>query len=229
MADTATVTSRGSNAPLARLGQIPPRTAALAGGVTIAVFAVLGTAYAEAKDGGIVPSWFRVLPVGLNGEGTLPAIFSGLLLLAAGLLSFRASEVLGRPDERYAPLVVLGTVFTFMAFDEVFAIHGRLEEIIQQAWWKFYAPIAVVAGVCAVLVLRRVWSNVQVRTGFLAGGVCWLVAQLVEAQQYDGDVLVHRWTILPEETLEMTGSLLFVLALLVVVQSASRAPEATHP
>ena len=225
MADTATVASRWWNAPVARLEQVPPRTVAFAGGVTIAVVAVLGTAYAEAKDGGLVPSWFRVFPVGLNGEGTLPAVFSGLLLLAAGALSFRASGMLGRPHERYAPLVVLGALFTFMAFDEVLAIHERLEEVIEQAWWKFYTPLALVGGVCAVLVLRKVWSNAAARTGFLAGGACWLVAQLIEAQQYDGDVLVHRWTILPEEVLEMTGSLLFVLALLVIVQSAALVPQ----
>ena len=215
------LSAEGQSARIARFEQIAPQSVALAGGLAIAAFAVLGTAYAEAKDGGIVPSWFRILPVGLNGEGTLPALFSALLLLAAGLLAFRAAEALGGDGQRFRPLTVLGVVFSYMAIDELFAIHEGLEEVIHQAWWKFYAPLAAVAAVCAVLVLRRVWSLAAARAGFLAGGACWLVAQLIEAQQYDGDVLVHRWTILPEEVLEMTGSLLFVLALLVIVQSAT--------
>jgi hypothetical protein len=55
------------------------------------------------------------------------------------------------------------------------------------------------------------------------------VAQLIETQQYDGAELVHRWTILPEEVLEMTGSLLFVLAMLLVVQSVWTATRSTSP
>ena len=51
----------------------------------------------------------------------------------------------------------------------------------------------------------------------------------IETQQYDGAELVHRWTILPEEILEMTGSLLFVLAMLLVLQSAWPATRSTPP
>jgi hypothetical protein len=227
VADVAGRTAKGWPAPLARLEQVPAWTAALVGGLGIAAFAVLGTAYAEAKDGGLVPSWFRVFPVGLNGEGTLPAIFSALLLLAAGWLSFRSSEVLGSRAGRFGPLVVLGALFTFMSLDELLTIHERLEEVVHLAWWKFYAPLALVGAVAGVLVLRRIWSQPLVRAALAAGGGCWLVAQLIETQQYDGAELVHRWTILPEEVLEMTGSLLFGLAMLLVVQSAWPATRST--
>jgi hypothetical protein len=229
VADVAGLIAKGWPAPLTRLEKVPPRTAAVAGGLGIAVFAVLGTAYAEAKDGGLVPSWFRVLPVGLNGEGTLPAVFSALLLLAAGWLSFRASAVLGSRSDRFGPLVVLGALFTFMGLDEVLTIHERLEEVVDLAWWKFYAPLVLVGAIGAVLMLRRIWSHHLVRAALLGGGGCWFVAQLIETQQYDGAELVHRWTILPEEVLEMTGSLLFVLAMLLVVQSVWTATRSTSP
>jgi hypothetical protein len=200
-----------------RLAQVPPSRVALAGGAAIAAFAVLGAAYAEAKEGGPVPSWFRILPVGLNGELTLPALFSGLLLLAAGLLALRAGEVV-EPGRRFVPLSLLGALFVYMSVDEVVGIHEQLEHVVHLAWWKFYAPLALVGGVAALLVLRRVWDRTTVRAALVGGGACWLVAQLIETQQYRGEELVHRWTILPEEILEMTGSLLFVLAMLLLIQ-----------
>jgi hypothetical protein len=219
MTGVVKVSSKERAAPVDQLVRVPPRTVVVGGGALVALFAVLGGAYAEAKDGGLVPSWFRVLPVGLNGEWTLPALFSGMLLVAAGLLAFRASEVVG-DARRFRPLSVLGVLFVFMGLDEVLTIHEQLEEVVELAWWKFYAPVALAAGVCALVVLRRVWSDRQMRAALVAGGGCWLVAQFIETQQYDGTELVHRWTILPEEVLEMTGSLLFVLALLMIVQSA---------
>ena len=212
-----------------RLEAVPPRTALAAGGLGIAVFAILGAAYSQAKGGGAVPSWFRSVPVGLNGEWTLPALYSALLLLAAGALAIRASATLERPH-RFTPLLVLGGLFVYMAVDEVLTLHELLEEAVHLAWWKLYAPVALAAGVCAVLVLRRTWGLVAARWALLAGSACWLVAQLIETQQYDGAELVHRWTILPEEVLEMTGSLLFVVAMLVVLHPAvRRQPAALAP
>jgi hypothetical protein len=109
-----------------------------------------------------------------------------------------------------------------MAVDEVVAIHEALEEVVHLAWWKFYAPLAVVGAVCALLVLRRVWDHRLAAATLVGGGACWLAAQLIETQQYHGAELVHRWTILPEELLEMIGSLLFVLAMLLVLRDRPR-------
>jgi hypothetical protein len=195
---------------------LAPRTALLLGGLGIALFAVLGAAYAEAKDGGPIPTWFRSVPVGLNGEWTLPALYSALLLLTAGVLCFRAAWLV-TTSGRFTPLVVLGALFAYMGVDEFLAVHEHLERVVHLAWWKFYAPVAVVGGVAVLLTLRRIWAVVVARSALLAGGACWLLSQLIETQQYDGTELVHRWTILPEEVLEMTGSLLFVVALLAVI------------
>lgn len=211
------LTSSRTSSLLARLERVPPWTAAVAGGVGILLFAVLGGAYALARDGGPVPTWYRALPVGLNGEWTLPALYSALLLLFAGLLGFRASAAVARSG-RFAPLVALGGLFSFMSLDEVLALHERVENLVDLAWWKVYAPVAVAAGLCVLLVLVRVRDHRLARSALLAGGCCWLVAQAIETQQYDGARLVHRWTILPEEVLEMTGSLMFVLAMLLIAR-----------
>jgi hypothetical protein len=193
-----------------------PRAALLLGGLGIALFAVLGAAYAEAKDGGPIPTWFRSVPVGLNGEWTLPALYSALLLLAASALCFRAAWLV-TTSGRFTPLVVLGVLFAYMGVDEFLSVHERLEHVVLLSWWKFYAPVAVVAGVAVLLTLRRIWPVAAARSALLAGCACWLLSQLIETQQYDGTELVHRWTILPEEVLEMTGSLLFVVALLALI------------
>jgi len=193
-----------------------PRAALVLGGLGIAAFAVLGAAYAEAKDGGVVPTWFRSVPVGLNGEWTLPALYSALLLLIAAILCFRAAWLVSTAG-RFAPLVVLGVLFAYMGVDEFLSVHERLERVVHLAWWKFYAPVAVVGGVAVLLTLRRIWPVVMARWALLAGCACWMVSQLIETQQYDRTELVHRWTILPEEVLEMTGSLLFVVSLLAVI------------
>lgn len=202
---------------LPRLTNLSPPVVAVVGGVGILLFAALGAAYAMAKDDGPVPSWFRALPVALNGEWTVPAFYSALLLLLAGFLSLHASGVVVA-GSRYMPLVALGVLFSYMSVDEVLAVHERLENVVDMAWWKLYAPVATFAGLCALLVLRRLWDHVLVRCALLGGGGCWLIAQAIETQQYDGAELIHRWTILPEEVLEMTGSLLFVLAMLLIVR-----------
>ncbi len=204
---------------LSTFERAPPQRVAAAAGLGVLVFATLGAAYALAKDGGLVPGGFRWLPVGLNAEWSLPAAYSGLLLLATGLLAVRAGTM--RPPVRSSvALLGLGVLFTFMAFDEVLAVHERLEEAVHLAWYKLYAPVAAVAGVAWLAVVRATWPRRGVRLALIGGSACWLVSQLIETQQYDGAELVHRWTILPEEVLEMTGSLLFLLAMLMLVQTA---------
>ena len=106
----------------------------------------------------------------------------------------------------------LGALFAFMAIDEVVQIHERLEGATDANWQLVYLPVMAVAGGVWLLVLRRLTGGPRLL--FVAGAAAWVVAQLFEWVQRDGAVLTHRWTILPEELLEMTGSALFALALL---------------
>lgn len=200
---------------VARFGRTPPLRVAAVGGLAVLAFTALGAVYALAKDGGPVPAWFRSVPVGLNTEWSLPAIYSGVLLLATGLLALHARSA--RPSTALsAALLVLGVLFTFMAFDEVLAIHERIESAAGLDWFVLYTPVAVVAGLALLVVLRLSWDHRGVRLTLAGGGLCWLVSQLIETQQYEDGELVRRWTILPEEALEMTGSLLFLLAMLML-------------
>lgn len=76
---------------------------------------------------------------GLNGEGNVPAWYSGTQLLLVGLTFFALSLWFFQSDERLAPLrrllVVFGTVFTYLSADEVGQIHERLSALVQSWHW----------------------------------------------------------------------------------------------
>jgi hypothetical protein len=85
--------------------------------------------------------------------------------------------------------------------------------------------------------LGRIRSPVAASGAWVAGAAAWVVAQLFEKLENHGDVLVHPWMTLPEETLEMAGSSVFGLALLLWIQHqaaevplpASEAPRVLTP
>ena len=204
------------------------RRLAVAGLVAIAVVATLGTAYAEAKEGGRLESGLiRSLPLGLNNEWTLAAFFSGALLAAAALVAYLTAATSRSRPEAWL-LRGLALLFTFMAADEIFAIHERLESLTGVGWITLYSPLIAVGGVGWLLALRSMRPLPGAAAAFVAGGLAWAVSQALERMQYDDDgVLVRRWSILPEEVLEMTGSLLFGLALLALLQHRSTAAATT--
>ena len=59
----------------------------------------------------------------------------------------------------------------------------------------------------------------------LASGACWVGAQLLEALQWedDGPAPGYAWMMVTEETLEMVGSALLLLALLTASRAGGRA------
>lgn len=189
------------------LARLDLRRLALAVAALIALLGALGVEHALARHGG---PWVRMPVFGLDNEGSVPAVFSGLLLLGAALASREARAV------HAAALTGLGAVFAFMAVDEVLAVHEHLESVVGEQWQVVYLPLMAVAGGLWLVVLRELRGRAQAL--FVGGAAAWVVAQLIEHFQRDGAVLVHRWTILPEELLEMTGSALFMFALLVAAR-----------
>jgi hypothetical protein len=53
---------------------------------------------------------------------------------------------------------------------------------------------------------------------FLTGAGCWFVSQVIEAWQWKNGYLLHPLSIIPEETLEMSGSALFALAIVMAIR-----------
>jgi vacuolar-type H+-ATPase subunit I/STV1 len=120
----------------------------------------------------------------------------------------------------------MGAVFAFMALDEVWTIHERLEGWTGMDWQIAYVPIAVGAGLLVVVAFRDLAAIRGAAGLFVAGGAAWLAAQVLEALQWAGDVLEHEGMIVPEEVLELVGSSLFGLASLVVLRRVVATREA---
>ncbi len=201
------------------LARFDLRRLGLATATAIALLGALGIEHALARTGG---PFARMPLFGLDAEWSVPASFSGGLLVGAAIACWTARRAGAVP-----PTAALGlaSVFGFMAVDEVVQIHERLEGVANANWQIVYLPVMALAGGLWLLVLRALRGLPR---WMLAGGaVAWVVAQLFEVVQRNGAVLVHRWTILPEELLEMSGSALFAFALLLAARRGAVERKAT--
>lgn len=159
---------------------------------------------------------------GLDAEGTPAPTFSALLL--AGATALALLNGLARPPRQGIPLLLFAPLTLFMAADEAFGFHERVEELTSIDWQLLYLPLVTVCGFAWAWILTRTLRRPAERLLWLAGAGAWAVSQLLERLQWDhGDVLVHPWMIVPEEALEMAGSSAWLLALLLL----ARAPLAT--
>jgi hypothetical protein len=169
------------------------------------------------------------LPLGffeLDAELTAPAFFSGLQLLSAAVLAFvLARRGLGEARPDWA-LAVLGVVFLAMAVDEVAVVHENMDDWLgAENWIVVYLPIIALAAYAWVVVLRRLraFPAREPFILFVAGAVGWGLAILIELPHQEGwQGRVSRLSVLPEEVLELGGSLCFLLALLVLIQARPR-------
>src|SRR4051812_16288074 len=202
----------------ARIAACQPVPLAAVLGALIVLFGIMGALYVRDATfthhgwvGSVHVGAYRVHGFNLDGERNLPAAYSGLLLVAACALGLLVA-VVGRGAgirARYVGPVAL--LLGYMSLDEVISIHERLEAASGVDWETLYAPVFLVAAVLAVLLLPELRPFPPAIVLFLSGGASWAVAQVIEKLQWHGDHLVAPWSIVPEEVLEMTGSLLFVL------------------
>jgi hypothetical protein len=210
----------GPKAAEAFLTAVDTRRLAWCLGCAVALVGVLGLVHASAPGDSV----WRLSRFGLDEEWSLPALWSGALLAGAALASVVAGHAGGLPTVRPRVLEALGALFAFMALDEVVQIHERIEAAVDVGWQRLYLPLVPLGGLLWVLVLRGLAARSRsAALLFCAGGLAWFVAELFEREQRDGAVLRHRWTIFPEEMLEMTGSALFLLALVLGIQAVPRA------
>lgn len=198
-----------------QLGQV--RTVALTVTACILALGLLGTEHSGL--GKPLPAF------DLEGEWTVPAFFSGMLLLTCAALAAQLAVVRARADEVAAIWAAFGILCVLLAADEVLAVHERLEAWAGIDWQTLYAPLAVAGGVVGLQALRHLHAGALGRLALLGGAGAWLASQILEAIQWgDGDRLVYPRLRFPEELLEMTGSMFLGLALLL----ALGAPLATR-
>ncbi len=200
-------------------------------------FGIMGAFYirdASYLDGGWVGKvhlfGFQVKGFNLDGEMNLPSAFSGLLLIAAsaaGIVVAMQSRTIGIPATR---LFLVAILIGYMSLDEVWQVHERLETWTGTDWQALYLPLFGIAGIIGLSLLphlRRAGNSANL---FIAGAGAWAVAQVIEGLQWDShDHLRAAWSIVPEETLEMTGSLLFLLAFLALARHIVAVAATSEP
>ena len=179
---------------------------------------------------GVAPEAFD-----LDGEYTVPAFFSAGLLALAALMALRLSRAERGVDR--ALLVFLAAAFAFLAMDELFSIHERLDIRTDIDWQVLYLP----AGIAFAWAVWRVTGSLGRRGPesrmIFAGLGAWVVAQLLEAAVYSeitpslidpeamssrqiddkAHSLAYYALAIPEELLEMAGSLLLAVAFAAAV------------
>lgn len=197
-----------------RARSLPPPAVAAVLGAMILVLVGLGSIDVLTND---LPRW------NLNIEGNPPAIFSSVLLwLAAAAFLLAGSAPVVR---RRAAWLAFGAFLLYFGFDELLELHERLGDLTGLESQVALAPVTLIAFVALVALIlgaeRPSWQLVLL----VAGAGAWVAAQAIEYPQFqDNRLVLPYWTTVPEELLEMTGTLCFLLAGLVQIRSGPAAP-----
>jgi hypothetical protein len=196
--------------PARRSVDVSPLWFAVGASALIAALAVPGALTVRRGGGG---------PFDLDAELTLPALASAALLLCAA--GAAAAACASDPARRRLPWAGLAALFFAMAIDEAAGVHEALEDSAAIDWQTLYVPAVAVAAWLWALGLIRMAA--RERLPFAAAALAWGAAQVLEAIEWTGPRAAERavdgYGILMgvEELLEMTGSALFALALLLAV------------
>lgn len=153
-------------------------------------------------------------PFDLDGEMRIPALWSFGLLAGGSVAALLAS--LAQASRAAA---AFGGFLLFMAVDELIQIHETLEGATGVDWQLLYLPVVGVGGFFFLVLLRAMRRSAAALT-LASGAGCWVIAQMLEMLQWHGDQRVSGYYLMatPEELLEMLGSLLFGLAILMWVR-----------
>ena len=197
--------------PTTRAPVLSPRAFAIGAALLIAGLAVPGALTVRRGGGG---------PFDLDAELTVPALASAALLLCASAAA-AAAHATRRAGRRWH-WAGLAALFLLMAIDEATGLHEALEQVSVVDWQTLYLP--VIGCAAALWALAYVQLVALERVLFAGGALAWVTAQVLEALEWTGPLDAERavdgYGILMgvEELLEMTGSALFALAVLLAVR-----------
>jgi len=170
----------------------------------------------------------------LSAENNIPAFFSGCLFLinaALLILIWKAKRINADPQTIWA---FLSGLFLFLAFDELFKVHELLIDPLRETLGTFgllYFAWVIVYGAGVVLLsflFFPVWwrLNKTVKLWLALSAIIYLGGALgfemvggayFEAIEQKGDLIYGAlYTI--EESLEMAGLIMFIYALLLLLQ-----------
>jgi hypothetical protein len=161
----------------------------------------------------------------LSYEGNLPTWFSSALLLcAAALLGLIAADVRQR-GERFLPhWIALALGFAYISLDEVVSIHESAGALVRGSGWLYFSWVIPAAGLLLLLSLAyarfllHLPSPIRARFAlagalYVAGAVGMELPLGRWTERHGQDNLGYGLLDWVEETLEMSGVALFILAL----------------
>lgn len=150
----------------------------------------------------------------------LPAIWSAILFAGGGagwLLVARLSS----PGWTAWLALVLGCAMLFFALDELFIIHERFEARSGIEWLFIYVPVVAVTATAILGLAWRLRTLAQrVPLMLVVGSLCWAATIPLELAEWRGSEQARFYELMmvPEELLELAGSILIGLAAITVVQ-----------
>jgi hypothetical protein len=159
----------------------------------------------------------------------IPALFSSLQLVLAGLLLFLIGNKHQSNGEKYIAWIVLAAIFWFLAIDETAVIHETLGDPIRTVLnpgGLFYFPWVIPYGIAVLLLLIRfsrflIQLPKPINTWFLASGAIFIGgaigSEMLSARHkelFGSDNISYALYYTVEESLEMLGMALFIYALL---------------
>ena len=188
---------------------------AVVSGAVITVFAILGILQRTA-----FPSWDLA---NLDSELAIATYFSAALLWTAA--AFWLLVALSTRT-RVRSLWFWWPVLAWLALDEGIAIHERVEKWSGVDWQILYLPILAIAAIAWWGVVRTYRNQQHINRWLLAGAVGWAFTLLLELIEHWGGEpatpILYNTAMVTEETLEMVGSTIFVIAAVLALRVESR-------
>ena len=192
--------------------------ALIAAGLAVAHVIVMFLYYRESIG---VDDWVHGAFFDLDEEESFGTWFSAVILLYAGRLLLRQARSADQEGEPYYRMwLVLAIGFHLMSIDEVVGVHEYVNTVIENTrWTTFGAVIVALLGLAYLPFLSALPS--KIRFLFIVSGVVYVGGALGVERATDWydvndllDTLAYNlWTAV-EETMEMTGVIVFIYALL---------------
>lgn len=182
----------------------------------------------------------------LNAEATLAAWYNGALLLLGGVTLGLAGRSIAHDDRWLGRLLfVTAAGLVFLSADEVAVLHEQVTKSLRhvEALPRFsgdhgiWIPLYAGAGITFAAITWPLWMRLRrlaraATTLFAAGVVTLAAAVVLEVMSYGearepANWASYRLLIAAEESLEMLGATLLLVAALQLLAAVSRNPSAS--
>jgi hypothetical protein len=172
----------------------------------------------------------------LGDERNLPTFYSSLLLLFASLLLYIISTYLSRRGYRYSHRwTLLSLIFLFVSADESINIHEKLGAVfkkfvgssnlpdyLQYGWVLPYLILLLFLGIYFVRFFLEMDRKTLLRFSiafsvYVTGAAGFEMIESHYHQTYGTYHFMYKLFVTIEETMEMTGTIIFIRALLLYI------------